>query len=269
MIKFCPLCSGSSGNSVLVSANGTNILIDAGVSARRIEAALASIDENTSSVDAIFVSHEHIDHIRGIGVLSRKFDIPVYANEATWHCLKKSVNSAGNIQEKNIRYFTNEKPVEINGLTVLPFNTPHDAAESSGFNIFVSGVKLTVATDLGHINKRLLGYLEGSDLLMLESNHDIEMLKAGPYPYYLKKRILSDTGHLSNEMAGKVIAYLASRGTKSFVLGHLSKENNIPELAAGTVCRELETRGIKPGRDITLSVAARMTASSIQYQGRF
>lgn len=254
MIKFCSLFSSSSGNCTFVSTGRTNILIDAGVSGRRIEQALKAIDEDISNVDAMLVTHEHSDHIKGLGVLSRRHNIPIYANEATWGKLGSSI---GQIREANIKRFETKKVFEINDCTILPFPTPHDAVLSSGFNIFVSEMKLTIATDIGHISKELLGYLRGSTMLMLESNHDVDMLKAGSYPYHIKRRIMGDLGHLSNEMAGKVIAYLAEEGTKLFILGHLSQENNFPKLAYQTVLAELACKGINVNTetDITLTTA--------------
>lgn len=254
MIKFCSLFSGSSGNSLFVSAGRTKLLIDNGLSGKRIIEALISIGETPSELSAILVSHEHSDHIRGVGVLSRKFDIPVYANERTWSGMEKLI---GPVSIKNKMYFNTGREFEIGNICVKAFSIPHDANEPVGFNFFVGNKKVTSATDIGHMNKELLGNFEGSDLLLIEANHDIEMLKVGPYPWPLKKRIMGDNGHLCNEMAGKVVAYLAGKGTKHFLLGHLSKENNFPELAYQTVCNILYEKNIDPVKDIFLSVAMR------------
>ncbi|NLD45769.1 MAG: MBL fold metallo-hydrolase [Clostridiaceae bacterium] len=254
MIRFCSLFSGSSGNSLFVSAGRTKLLIDNGLSGKRIIEALISIGETPSDLSAILVSHEHSDHIRGVGVLSRKFDIPVYANERTWEGMERLI---GPVNIKNKMYFNTGREFEIGNIFVKAFPIPHDANEPVGFNFFVGNKKVTSATDIGHMNKGLLSNFEGSDLLLIEANHDVEMLKVGPYPWALKKRIMGDNGHLCNEMAGKVVAYLAGKGTKHFLLGHLSKENNFPELAYQTVCNILCEKNIDPVNDIYLSVAMR------------
>lgn len=254
MVKFCSLFSGSSGNCLYIKSESTKILIDAGLSAKRIIAALAAIDESPESINAILVSHEHSDHSKGVGILSRKYDIPVYANVETWDGMNSII---GEVKPHNIKYFQYDETFFIGDIEVNPFPIPHDAAMPSGFNLFAEGNKVTIATDIGHMTNTLLEAFEGSDLLFLESNHDTEMLKVGPYPYSLKMRILGKEGHLSNEMAGKTIAHMASRGTKKFILGHLSKDNNFPELAYETVCSVLYSKNICPKNDISLEVAMR------------
>lgn len=260
MIKFCSLFSGSSGNAVFLKAGNTRLLMDAGVSAKRIIEALLSIGENPCDLSAILISHEHSDHIKGAGILSRKFDIPIYANEGTWCLMEREI---GPVSLKNKRCFCTGREFLINDLCIKTFPIPHDASEPVGFNFFAENRKITVATDIGHVSKALLESIDKSDLLMLEANHDVEMLMTGSYPWWLKKRILSDEGHLSNEMAGKVIAYMAERGTRSFLLGHLSKENNFPELAYQTVYNELYERKITAGSDVMLDVALRDRVGNI------
>ncbi|MCX7924090.1 MAG: MBL fold metallo-hydrolase [Clostridia bacterium] len=254
MIKFCSLFSGSSGNSIFLGTHKARILIDAGLSGKKIIEALCSIGENPSELSAILVSHEHSDHIRGAGIISRKFDVPIYANENTWEAMEQQI---GPVSVKNKRYFNTASEFEINDICVKPFSIPHDAAEPVGFNFFVGNKKITTATDIGCMKKSLLGHLEMSDLLLLESNHDEQMVKVGPYPWSLKQRILGDRGHLSNELAGKVVAYLAEKGTKKFLLGHLSKENNFPELAYQTVYNTLMEKKICAGIDVMLDVVVR------------
>jgi phosphoribosyl 1,2-cyclic phosphodiesterase len=158
--------------------------------------------------------------------------------------------------ENRVAFCTGEE-FEIGDICVRPFSIPHDAAEPVGYNFFTQGKRITTATDIGHMNRELLSYIEGNDLLLLESNHDIEMLKVGPYPWSLKKRILGDHGHLSNENCAKVIAYLAERGTRNFILGHLSQENNFPELAYQTTFNALNEKKIAVGSDVQLEVALR------------
>ncbi|MGI6668277.1 MAG: MBL fold metallo-hydrolase [Acetivibrionales bacterium] len=254
MIKFCSLYSGSSGNSLFISTGNTNLLVEAGLSAKRIINALHSIDEDPSRLNAILVSHEHGDHTRGAGVMSRKFNLPIYASRGTWEAMEKEI---GPVLECNRVVFDPCKPFKIGDFTVIPFPVPHDANEPVGYSFLAAGKKVTVATDIGHINPDLLSYFDDSDLLLLESNHDIEMLKVGPYPWPLKKRIAGKNGHLSNDDAGRVIAYMAQKGTKYFLLGHLSKQNNFPELAYQTVCSVLNEKSIKAGTDIMLDVVLR------------
>ncbi|TYQ14710.1 UNVERIFIED_CONTAM: phosphoribosyl 1,2-cyclic phosphodiesterase [Acetivibrio alkalicellulosi] len=258
MIKFCSLYSGSSGNSIFLSSGKTKILIDSGLSGKKIIEALSSIGENPTELSAVLISHEHIDHSRGAGIISRKFDIPIYANLNTWNAMESTV---GPVCSNNKIYFNTGSGFEIGNIFVNPFPIPHDAVEPVGFNFFVENKKITTATDIGHMNRQLLTYIEGSDVLLLESNHDVEMLKMGKYPWSLKKRIMGDRGHLSNEMAGKVVAYLAQKGTRRFVLGHLSRENNFPELAYQTVKNILKEKSIDIAKDIMLSVASRGQAS--------
>lgn len=254
MIKFCSLFSGSSGNSIFVSQGRTKLLIDAGLSGRRIIDALHSEGEKPEELSAILVTHEHSDHTKGVGILSRKYNIPIFANEATWEAMEMDV---GEVKPENRRIFNTDETFEVGSIGVRAFAIPHDAAGPVGYNLFVGNKKITTATDIGHINKPLLALWEDSDILFLEANHDEEMLKVGPYPWHLKKRIMGNTGHLSNEMAGKVIAYLAEKGMSRFVLAHLSKENNFPELAYQTVHNALSEKSIAVGSDVTLEVAMR------------
>jgi phosphoribosyl 1,2-cyclic phosphodiesterase len=260
MIKFCSLYSGSSGNAIFLSDGNTKILIDTGLSGKRIFEALVSIGERPSELSAILVSHEHSDHIRGVGVVSRKVDVPIYANQNTWEAMEHSI---GPVSLRNKMYFDTGSGFEIGNIAIKAFPIPHDAAEPVGFNFFIGNSKVTTATDIGHMNRELLCHIEGSDLLLIESNHDVEMLKVGPYPWPLKKRILGELGHLSNEMAGKVVAYLAEKGTRNFLLGHLSRENNFPELAYETVRNILREKNIDIEKDIKLSVALRDRAGRV------
>ncbi len=260
MIKFCSLYSGSSGNAIFLSTDKVKILIDAGLSGKKIEKALVSIDENPSDLNAILVTHEHSDHIKGVGVLSRRYDVPVYANELTWNSIG---NNIGDISMENIKCFETATMFEICDLSIEPFPIPHDASEPVGFNFYLGRRKITVATDIGHADVELASYMEGSDLLLLEANHDTEMLKIGPYPQWLKMRILGERGHLSNETAGDVITTMAEKGTRNFLLGHLSRENNFPELAYQTVCNALLEKGIDVGKDVSLDVVRRDQVSKV------
>jgi len=254
MVRFCSLYSGSSGNSIFIASETTKLLLDAGLSGKKIIEALCSIGEKPSELNAILVSHEHSDHIKGVGILSRKYNLPIYASEGTWNAMEQMI---GPVLESNKVVFSSYDPFQIGDILVTPFPIPHDACEPVGYSFSTEGKKVTVATDIGHINLNLLSCFEDSDLLLLESNHDLEMLKMGPYPWYLKKRIAGKQGHLSNDAAGEVIAYMAGKGTKRFLLGHLSKENNFPELAYQTVCNALCEKSLMAGNDIMIDIAHR------------
>jgi phosphoribosyl 1,2-cyclic phosphodiesterase len=250
---FCPLYSGSSGNSIFVSSENTKILIDAGLPGKSIENAMNQIGQTTANVDAIFVTHEHIDHTKGIGVLSRKYDIPIYTNEQTWSAMEKSI---GKIKEYNIKIFSGNS-ISIKDMEVENFNISHDAACPNGYSVISEKKKVCIATDLGFFSQEVKNYIEDADIVLLESNHDIEMLKFGPYPYSLKRRILSNVGHLSNEDCGKAIVSITNNKFKNIILGHLSKTNNYPELAYQTVINILRENEIILGKELSINMAKR------------
>lgn len=259
MLKFCSLYSGSSGNCLYVSSNTTKILIDCGTSCKKICEGLASINSSIEDIDAILVTHEHSDHVQGLGLVSSKFNIPIYANQETWNAMGKQKEK---IDEKNVNFFINDNDFSLNELTIHPFSTPHDAANPCGFNIHNGKRKLSIATDLGHMDDRIFNQLKNSSFILLESNYEPEMLNASRYPFHLKQRIKGPYGHLSNETAGKTIAALTKKDLKQVMLGHLSKENNVPELAYQTVAEEL----MKSNSDINtirLCVANRNTPGKI------
>jgi len=265
MFRFCSLFSGSNGNSLFVSDGKTRILVDAGVSGIRIKKALCSIGEDFLNIDAVLVTHEHSDHSSCVGVVSRwvKYqNIPVYATKGTWYGMSRTV---GNINEASKNYIKANETFQIGDITIKPFSIPHDAADPVGYSFLCEGKKLTIATDIGHMNDSLLENIRNSDLLMLESNHDLEMLENGPYPYVLKRRIKSEHGHLCNSLAGETIANLALEGVKKFIIGHLSGENNRPDLALDTVGACIESAGLRIGRDIELHVAMRGITSEVFY----
>lgn len=257
-MKFCSLYSGSSGNSLFISNNNTKILIDAGLSGKRIQSAMDLIAEDLREIGGIMVTHEHSDHIHGVGVLSRRFDLPIYANEKTWAAMKKDL---GKIAEHNVKIFDFEAPFIIQDLQIEAFKTSHDAADSAGFVISDGKSRLGIATDSGIITPEMRSALCGCDLVVLESNHDVSMLEAGSYPFYLKQRIKSDFGHLSNETAGDLALALVQEGTRKLVLAHLSQENNYPLLAYETTARILTGSGVVLDGDVKLSVAKRSCVS--------
>ncbi|UZW14196.1 MBL fold metallo-hydrolase [Clostridium pasteurianum] len=253
-MRFCSLYSGSSGNSMFVASQKAKILIDAGLSGKYIEKALDQIRENPKNINAIFVTHEHTDHIKGVGVLSRKYDIPIYANESTWKAMLKNV---GKIKENNIKIM-DKNSVCIKDLEVVGYDIPHDAAKPTGYSVICKDKKACVATDIGYFSDQIKEQLADADVILLESNHDVEMLKFGPYPYSLKRRILSNVGHLSNEDCGKAIMdIIGGYKKKKIILGHLSKTNNYPELAFKTVVNVLSDEGIRIEKDIAITMAKR------------
>ncbi len=256
MIKFCNLFSGSSGNSSYIESGSTKILIDAGVSCQRITKALESIGTSFDEISAILITHEHIDHTKGLTTIAKKFNTPIYATAKTWRQM-----STLNVLDHCKQFFIPYKDFTIGDLTIHPFSIPHDAVDPCGFSILNGEKKITIATDIGHVEESLIAEMCGSDLLLIESNYDNDTLLCGAYPYFLKKRISSDIGHLSNEATGKLVKTLYENGVTKFILGHLSKENNFPELAYQTVLNELNSSNLKV--PFHLSIAGRDTVDEI------
>ena len=250
-MRFCPLCSGSSGNATYIEAGGTRILIDAGLSCKRITELLERIGTDPRTLSAILLTHEHVDHVRGVNVLSKKYDLPVYANAETWSMLKEPLKD---VAPKNVCVFESDRDFYLSGVRVLPFSVPHDAIHCVGYTVSAGGHKVGVCTDLGHVDARILSILSGCDLLLFEANHDVDMLMAGSYPYLLKKRILSGSGHMNNDDCCRALVKLHESGVRNVILGHLSKENNYPELAMVAVRSALEEAGIG---DMQIAIASR------------
>lgn len=259
-LRFCSLASGSSGNCHMITDEDSYILIDAGLSGKQIQGKLQEIDIDPHRISAIIISHEHSDHIQGAGILSRRFNIPIYANEGTWRGMEAKL---GKLTKDNIKTFETTKLFSIGNIQVKPYSISHDANEPVGFCLESQGFKISIATDLGCITEAITSEIKDSNLVVLESNHDVEMLKAGSYPYYLKRRILSDEGHLSNDAAGYAIVELVKNNVKNILLAHLSKENNFPELALVTVKNILEANQINIGRDLILDLAHRERVSNM------
>lgn len=260
MLKCCSLYSGSSGNSFFVQSENTKILIDAGVSCKKIETALQQqFNIGLNNIDAIFVTHEHIDHTKSLSLISSKYDLPVFATKGTWYAIKQKENK---ISEKNQKTFSLNKSFSFGDLRIFPFSTPHDAVEPCGFNIYNNNSKISIATDLGHIDDTILNNFKNSTLLMLESNYEPNILKVSSYPYKLKQRISSHQGHLSNGDAGETISKLINYGLKDVLLIHLSKENNVPEIAYETVIEKLKDNNYSL-ESINLNIAPRDNPSKI------
>lgn len=259
-LRFAPLFSGSSGNAIYVGCDGAHFLIDAGVSGARVAKALEGIGVAPGSLSGILVTHEHADHIQGVGVLSRKYDVPVYATEGTWEAMRPKL---GAVAAKNQCFIEPEINFFIGPMEIMAFSTPHDASDSVGYIAELDGARFALATDIGCVRDSWLKHVLGADAVLLESNYDPDMLKAGPYPYDLKKRILSRRGHLSNDDAGATAAQLIRAGARQIVLGHLSKENNFPELALKSAEVALMADGIEPGADADVRVALRDSTTGI------
>lgn len=259
-VSFSTIASGSSGNSALITTDHTKILIDAGLSGKRIIETLNSFKIAGDTIDALFITHEHIDHIRGVGVLSRKFDIPIYATVGTWEMMEDKV---GKISPKNKQFVYAEENCVINDISLCPFTIPHDAAEPVGYSIKAENHKITIATDLGHITENIKERVFDSELLLLEANHDEQMLKNGYYPREVKRRILGKEGHISNHTAGNLLCDIMSEKLKYVFLGHLSKENNHPRLAYHTVEDILQKNNIKVGKQLQLYVASQDNSSCV------
>lgn len=261
MLKYCSIGSGSSGNCHYVGYKDTNILIDAGLSGKRISKGLEDIDVDANKLRGIFVTHEHSDHIKGLGIISRKYDLPIYLNYRTWLALESRI---GKIKESNIMIFENNKCYDLGDMCIKPFPINHDAVDPVAFSIFNErDEKLSIATDTGHISDDMKANIFGSKLVVLESNYDKEMLLMGSYTYTLKKRVMSNTGHLSNEDAARFAVDLIKNGTEEILLAHLSRENNFPALAYETSNHILTDNNIKIGRDVQLDVLMRDDMSNV------
>lgn len=261
MARFFPLFSGSSGNSMYIGSGDRGILIDIGMSARKTTLALERVGVDPAQLSGIFITHEHIDHVRGLRVFTKKYDIPVYGSAGTLAALTEG----GLIDAKTRLY---EMPAEgivaPEDIAVTSFHTSHDCREGLGYCVELpDGRTAAVATDLGYLSDEVHDAIAGRDLVVLESNHDVRMLQNGSYPYPLKRRILSDIGHLSNECCANALPGLVEQGSTRFVLAHLSKENNIPELAYQTSLAELTFHGMRQNVDFQLMVAPRENAGGM------
>lgn len=245
MTEIHTLASGSSGNAALLSRNGTHVLLDAGISCRRITLALGQLGLAPEDLSAIFITHSHSDHVTGLTTIVKRWDVPIYASRQT--CGELAYRIAG--VEPKLRPFTAGDSVPVGNFTVTTFSTAHDAPGSCGYRMDEVGM----LTDSGYVTEPSADALLGVPLLVLEANHDVETLRSGPYPYYLKKRILGSEGHLSNEAAADFARESAQQGTREIVLAHLSRENNTPVMAQDAVARALTTLTAPPA----LSVAPR------------
>lgn len=251
MAKVCQLFSGSSGNSIYIGTNSGGVLVDIGVSAKRCEAALKNWGIDPQSIKAVLVTHEHKDHISGVRVFASRYKTPVYASPATLEEMQKSGDVNGSVNSFEIN-----GTLDLGDMCAQAFHNSHDSADCVGYEFTVSGGrKISVCTDTGYVTDDAKLHVTGSDLVFLESNHEISMLENGCYPYPLKKRILSDKGHLSNTAADAFAKNLLQSGTTRFVLSHLSRENNVPEIARQSMIAALSELGAKEGEDYRLYVS--------------
>lgn len=257
-LKFCSLFSGSSGNCQYIKTENTTILVDAGLSGKKIQQEIVNIGEDPKKVDAIFITHEHIDHIQGAGIMSRRLNVPIYANRKTWEAMGTYI---GDIKSENIKIL--DECAEVGDLSIMPFDISHDAAHPVGYNIFYKNKKISLVTDTGCTNDLIINSIMDSDLLLVESNHDEDMVLIGPYPWTLKRRVLGEFGHMSNDTAGSLISRVVRRGTEIVLLGHLSKENNFPQLAYKTVENILKENFIDVNPGICLEMTYRDKSSKV------
>ena len=258
MLKCCSLYSGSSGNSFFIQSDNSNILVDVGVSIKKIQSALnEKFNLSLDNIDAIFITHEHVDHTKSLFQIASKYDMPIFATFGTWHALELQNKPINN---KNT--FILNKSFNFKDLRIYPFPTPHDAEEPCGFNIYNHNSKISIATDIGYIDENLFNHLKESSFIMLESNYEPQMLKFSTYPYILKRRISGNLGHLSNDDAGNTISKLISYGLKDALLIHLSKENNMPEIAYQNVMEKLNSCN-QNTENFHLSIAPRNNPSVI------
>ncbi len=237
-MKMCSIASGSSGNCVYVGTEATHLLVDAGISCKRITEGLNSLGLTCRDIDGILITHEHADHIGGLGVISRKFGIPIYATAGTIDAIK-NIGSLGEIDSSLFCEVAADEKMILKDITVNPMKISHDAAQPVAYRFQYGSSRMAIVTDLGTYDEYTVESLKGMDMLMLEANHDINMLQVGPYPYYLKQRILGKRGHLSNELSGRLLSRLLNDHLKTVFLGHLSQENNLAELAYETVRLEI------------------------------
>lgn len=252
MSRFCTLCSSSSGNSTYIGHAGGGILVDAGTNAKQLTLALEKITVEPENIHGIFITHEHADHVGALRVFASRYHIPVYASKGTVNALEK----AGHLKGDFDTFIIDEHSVEVCGMNITSIKTSHDSAESCGYAVTMPDErKISVVTDTGIITQDIINKATGSDLILLESNHDKNMLNNGPYPYYLKQRILSDKGHLSNEACAEAACHFINTGTTRLVLGHLSRENNTATAALNATSNALGEMGAVEGIDYLLQVA--------------
>lgn len=261
-MRFSVLASGSTGNAFYVETDRQRLLVDAGLSGRQLEELFAEIGRHPKQLDALLVTHEHSDHIKGLGVLARKYRLPVYANEKTWRAMEQTV---GDIPPEQKFVFPLGAVRTFGDVDVESFGVSHDAAEPMFYVFHYEGKKLALLTDTGYVSERIKKTIENADVFVFESNHDVGMLRMGRYPWSVKRRILSDVGHISNEEAGLALADVIGDRTKQIYLAHLSQDNNMKELARMTVTQVLEQKGLAVGAHFRLYDTDPRRATALAY----
>jgi phosphoribosyl 1,2-cyclic phosphodiesterase len=247
--RYSILSSGSTGNALYVESDEHSFLVDAGFSGKQMESLFGRIDRDISKLSGVFVTHEHIDHIKGIGVLARKYKLPIYANELTWRAMDRSV---GEIPTEQKFIFNMETVKSFGATDIESFGVSHDAAEPMFYVFHQSGKKLVLITDTGYVSDRMKGTISNADAYIFESNHDVQMLRMGRYPWNIKRRILSDVGHVSNEDAAIAMSEVIGDRTKKVFLAHLSLDNNMKDLARMSVAQTLQSQGLIVGEEFEL-----------------
>lgn len=262
-MRLCSIASGSSGNCIYAGSDNTHLLIDTGISKKRVEDGLKKLDLSPTDISGILITHEHVDHIQGLGVFSRKYKVPIYASRGTIEGIK-DYKYLGKMPENIYHEIQKDVAFTIGDIEIHPFHISHDANDPTGYRMEQGNSAIAVATDLGVYDQYTVDHLKNLNAILLEANHDVHMLEVGPYPYYLKQRVMGEQGHLSNELSGRLLCDILHKDLKYVVLGHLSKENNYPELAYETVKLEV-TLGDVPfsGDDLNLMVADRSDVSTM------
>ncbi|TYS18062.1 MBL fold metallo-hydrolase [Rossellomorea vietnamensis] len=248
-MHFSVLASGSTGNAIFVETDQNSFLVDAGLSGKQMEALFQKIGRNIKELTGILVTHEHSDHIKGIGILARKYGLPIYANAKTWKAMDPLI---GNVPLEQKFEFGMEKVQTFGSLDIESFGVSHDAAEPMFYTFHHEGRKLVLVTDTGYVSDRMKGIISNANTYVFESNHDVDMLRMCRYPWSIKRRILSDVGHVSNEDAAIAMSEVFGDQTKSIYLAHLSKDNNMKDLARMSVSQTLESKGVRVGEQFNL-----------------
>lgn len=248
-LRFSVLASGSTGNAFYIESGEEKILVDAGLSGKKIEGLFEQVNINPSELSRILVTHEHSDHIKGVGIMARRYNLPIYANEKTWKAMEGQL---GKLSVDQKYHFNMEETKSFGKLDVESFAVSHDAADPMFYTFHQEGKKVALVTDLGYVSERIKKTVEGADAYIFESNHDVSMLRMGRYPWNVKRRILGDSGHVSNEDCALALTDIVTDRTKRVYLAHLSMDNNMKDLAQMSVKSVLEDRGFEVGSRLQL-----------------
>jgi len=241
-LRFSVLASGSTGNAFYIESNKEKLLVDAGLSGKQMDKLFDEVQVSPADLYGILVTHEHSDHIKGLGIIARKYNLPIYANQKTWNAMERSIGKLS-LDQKFV--FNMEEVKTFGDIDVESFGVSHDAAEPMFYVFRHGGKKVALVTDLGYVSERIKKTIEGADAYVFESNHDVGMLRMGRYPWSVKRRILGDSGHVSNEDCGLALTDVIDNNTKRIYLAHLSKDNNMKDLARMSVDNILRERGIE------------------------